>query len=239
MFLVFQLVTHRYRLIQKLKITFGFIYTYIGLVLFLCGVNVGFAPVGSLLGSELAFEDYRKWILIPIGMLIGYVIVKAEPAIQILNKQVQTVTEGSISAKSMNMCMSLSVSISLGFAMLRVITGIPISYIIIPGYLIALIMSLFVPKIFVGIAFDSGGVASGPITSTFLLPLCIGACQKTGGDVMTDAFGVVALVALTPLIAIQVMGILYNIKLSKIKGITEPAMPDNDNAIIEFTEESI
>lgn len=238
MFLVFQLITHRYHLKQKLRITMGFIYTYLGLVLFLCGVNVGFAPVGSLLGEFLA-KDTLKWLLIPIGMLIGYFIVMAEPAIQILNKQVQTVTEGSISAKAMNKCMSLSVSISLGLAMLRVITGIPVSYIVIPGYIIALILSMFVPKIFVGIAFDSGGVASGPITSTFLLPLCIGACKMTGGDIMTDAFGVVALVALTPLIAIQVMGLLYKIKVAKLESIAEPVIPENDNAIIEFEEESI
>jgi len=238
MFLVFQLITHRYQLRQKLRITMGFIYTYLGLVLFLCGVNVGFAPVGSLLGEFLA-NDTIKWMLLPIGMLIGYFIVMAEPAIQILNKQVQTVTEGSISAKSMNKCMSLSVSISVGLAMFRVITGIPISYIVIPGYIIALIMSIFVPRIFVGIAFDSGGVASGPITSTFLLPLCIGACKQTGGDIMTDAFGVVALVALTPLVAIQIMGILYKIKIAKIEGSTENAIPENDNTIIEFEEESI
>lgn len=238
MFLVFQLLTHRYQLRQKLRISMGFIYTYLGLVLFLCGVNVGFAPVGSLLGSYLA-NGSIKWLLIPIGMIIGYFIVKAEPAIQILNKQVQTVTDGSISAKTMNRCMSISVSISLGLAMLRVITGIPISFIVIPGYIIALILSMFVPKIFVGIAFDSGGVASGPITSTFLLPLCIGACSKIGGDVMTDAFGVVALVALTPLIAIQIMGVLYMIKLAKIETPAESDMLRNDNTIIEFEEENI
>ena len=236
MYVVFQLVTRRFHLRQRLRIAMGFVYTYLGLVLFLCGVNVGFAPVGSLLGSFLAMGTYRKWILIPIGMLIGYFIVKAEPAIQILNKQVQTVTEGSISAKSMNRCMSLSVSISLGLAMLRVLTGIPISYIVIPGYIIALLMSMYVPKIFVGIAFDSGGVASGPITSTFLLPLCIGACKQAGGDIMTDAFGVVALVALTPLIAIQIMGVLYKIKTAGMDKTVGSGTTDDDNAIIEFQE---
>jgi len=240
MFLIFQLLTHRYQRRQKLRITMGFIYTYLGLVLFLCGVNVGFAPVGSLLGNYLALGTYQKWLLIPIGMLIGYFIVKAEPAIQILNKQVQTVTEGSISAKSMNRCMSISVAISLGLAMLRVLTGIPILYIVVPGYLTALLLSMFVPKIFVGIAFDSGGVASGPITSTFLLPLCIGACTQTSADsIMTDAFGVVALVALTPLIAIQIMGVLYRIKLTRMEHTTAVAVPEDDDAIIELEEETI
>ncbi|MBR3996181.1 MAG: DUF1538 domain-containing protein [Clostridia bacterium] len=236
MFFIFQMLTHRYHKRQRLRISVGFLYTYLGLVLFLCGVNVGFAPVGSLLGSNLATGSYQKYLLIPIGMIIGYFIVKAEPAIQILNKQVQSVTEGSISAKAMNRCMSVSVSISLGLAMLRVLTGIPISSVVIPGYMIALVMSLFTPKIFIGIAFDSGGVASGPITSTFLLPLCIGACTQSGGDIMTDAFGVVALVALTPLIAIQIMGILYRIKLARFKDISEITIPEDDNSIIEFEE---
>lgn len=231
-YIIFQLVSRRYKKRQRLKISVGFIYTFIGLVLFLCGVNVGFAPVGTVLGSELAATQY-KWLLVPIGMLIGYFIVKAEPAIQILNKQVQTVTEGSISAKSMNRCLSIGVSVSLGLAMLRILTGISILWIIIPGYIIALVMSRFVPKIFVGIAFDSGGVASGPMTSTFLLPLCIGACETLGGNIMTDAFGAVSLVALTPLIAVQIMGLSYQYKLNK-KAKTPILLPDDADDIIDI-----
>ena len=192
----------------------GFLYTYIGLVLFLTGVSIGFAPVGSLLGSELAASEF-KWLLIPIGMLIGYFIVKAEPAIQVLNHQVDNVTGGSIAATTMNACLSIGVAISVGLAMLRALTGISIYWIIIPGYIIALILSKFVPKIFIGIAFDSGGVASGPMTSTFLLPLCIGVSKSLDGNIMADAFGVVALVALTPLIAVQIMGIIYKWKAAK------------------------
>ena len=234
-YVIFQLSTRRYPKRQRFKILVGFIYTFIGLVLFLCGVNVGFAPVGTVLGSALAGGNL-KWLLVPIGMLIGYFIVKAEPAIQILNKQVQSVTEGAISAKAMNRCLSIGVSVSLGLAMLRIILQIPVLYILIPGYLLALLMSVFVPKIFVGIAFDSGGVASGPMTSTFLLPLCIGACEALGGNVMTDAFGAVALVALTPLIAIQIMGITYKIKLSvAAKKLVAPAViPADADDIIEF-----
>lgn len=123
----------------------GLIYTYIGLVLFLTGVSIGFAPVGSLLGGELAASQY-KWLLIPIGMLIGYFIVKAEPAIQVLNHQVENVTGGSISASSMNICLSIGVAVSVGLAMTRSITGVSIYWIIIPGYLIALLLSRFVPK---------------------------------------------------------------------------------------------
>jgi hypothetical protein len=235
-FVLFQIATRRYQRRQIKRIVVGLTYTYVGLVLFLCGVNVGFAPVGSFLGEELASLSY-KWILIPIGMLIGYYIVKAEPAIQVLNHQVENVTEGAISVKTMNRCMSIGVAISVGLAMFRVLTGIPIQWIIIPGYIIALVLSQFVPKIFVGIAFDSGGVASGPMTSTFLLPLSIGVCQAVGGNLMTDAFGVVALVALTPLIAIQLMGLVYQIKTNKQRKSTEQiaALPD-DSDIVDLEE---
>lgn len=215
-FAVFQLITRRYNKRDIKRITVGMIYTYVGLVLFLCGVNVGFAQVGAFLGRKLASLAYN-WVIIPIGMIIGYYIVKAEPAIQVLNRQVEDVTDGAISVKSMNRSMSIGVAISIGLAMLRVLVGIPIYWIVIPGYVIALVMSRFVPKIFVGIAFDSGGVASGPMTSTFLLPLSIGTCQAVGGNLMTDAFGVVALVALTPLIAIQIMGLVYKFKTLQLE----------------------
>ncbi len=148
---------------------------------------MGFGPVGTVLGRSLAQPGY-KWLLVPIGMLIGFFIVKAEPAIQVLNRQIQSVTSGAISARAMNRCLSIGVSVSVGLAMLRVVTGIPVAYILLPGYVLALGLSFVVPPIFVGIAFDSGGVASGPMTTTFLLPLSIGACETLGGNVMTDAF---------------------------------------------------
>lgn len=236
-FLLFQLFTHRYHKRQLKRVVFGLVYTYIGLVLFLCGVNVGFAPVGSVLGSELASLSYN-WVLIPIGMLIGYYIVKAEPAIQVLNHQVATVTDGAVSVKMMNRCMSVGVAISVGLAMLRVLLGISIQWIVLPGYIIALVLSRFVPKIFVGIAFDSGGVASGPMTSTFLLPLSIGVCQALGGNLMTDAFGVVALVALTPLIAIQLMGLVYKFKTNKQQAAQPIAtLPLDSDLIVDLEED--
>ena len=210
-FVIFQLFTRRYHRRQLKRIAVGLVYTYMGLVLFLCGVNVGFAPVGSFLGEELASLMFN-WILVPIGMLIGYYIVKAEPAIQVLNHQVENVTDGAVSVKAMNRCMSIGVAISVGLAMTRVLTGLSIAWIIIPGYLIALVLSRFVPKIFVGIAFDSGGVASGPMTATFLLPFAMGACDAAGGNLMTDAFGLVALVAMTPLVAIQLLGLAGRVK---------------------------
>ncbi len=230
-FVIFQAFCRRYSKREVTRIVVGFVYTYIGLVLFLCGVNVGFAPLGSFMGEQLAALPY-KWILVPLGALIGYFIVKAEPAIQILNHQVESVTNGSISARTMDTCMSIGVSVSVGLAMLRILAQIPIMWILIPGYIIALVLSRVVPPIFVGIAFDSGGVASGPMTTTFLLPLSIGACTAVGGNLMTDAFGVVALVALTPLIAIQIMGLIYNIKLKKLKNVTCDTDDDSDEIVI-------
>lgn len=234
-FVIFQTMTRRYHKRQIKRIAVGFVYTYIGLVLFLCGANVGFAPVGSYLGKELAGVSFR-WVLIPIGMLIGYYIVKAEPAIQVLNHQVETVTNGAISVKMMNRCMSIGVAVSVGLAMLRVLTGVSIHWLVIPGYLAALVLSRFVPDIFVGIAFDSGGVASGPMTSTFLLPLSIGVCGALGGNLMTDAFGVVALVALTPLIAIQLMGLVYKLKTGKRTSTGTAGIADDCDAIVDLEE---
>ena len=234
-FLIFQWLTHRYHGLQIKRIVVGFGYTYIGLVLFLCGANVGFAPVGAYLGKELAGLSLR-WILVPIGALIGYYIVKAEPAIQVLNHQVEAVTNGAISVKMMNRCMQIGVAASVGLAMLRVLTGISIQWFVIPGYIIALVLSRMVPDIFIGIAFDSGGVASGPMTSTFLLPLSIGVCEALGGNLMTDAFGVVALVALTPLIAIQLMGLVYKLKTAKRTQTVPAAIADDCDMIVDLEE---
>ena len=234
-FLVFQWLTHRYHGLQIKRIIVGFGYTYIGLVLFLCGANVGFAPVGAYLGKELAGLSFR-WILVPIGALIGYYIVKAEPAIQVLNHQVEAVTNGAISVKMMNRCMQIGVAASVGLAMLRVLTGISIQWFVIPGYILALVLSRLVPDIFIGIAFDSGGVASGPMTSTFLLPLSIGVCEALGGNLMTDAFGVVALVALTPLIAIQLMGLVYKLKTAKRTQTVPAAIADDCDMIVDLEE---
>jgi len=238
-FVLFQWFTRRYQKRQIKRIAVGMIYTLIGLVLFLCGVNVGFAPVGTFLGAELASLRYN-WVLVPIGMLIGYYIVKAEPAIQVLNHQVENVTDGAISVKVMNRSMSIGVAVSIGLAMLRILLNIPIYWILVPGYIIALVMSLFVPKIFVGIAFDSGGVASGPMTSTFLLPLSIGTCRALGGNLMTDAFGVVALVALTPLIAIQIMGVVYRMKTAKLEkaAVLHPGLTADSDEIIDLEQEA-
>ncbi len=211
LFVLFQCIFRRFHKRQLFRIFSGFVYSYIGLVLFLTGVNVGFMPAGQYIGSAIAGSS-KAWALLPIGMLIGYFIVKAEPAVQVLTRQVEDVTNGSITQKSLGKSLSIGIAFSVGIAMLRILTGLNIMWFLIPGYLLSLLLTFFVPQIFTGIAFDSGGVASGPMTTTFLLPLAMGACEALGGDVLTDAFGIVAMVAMTPLFTIQVMGLADNIR---------------------------
>ena len=182
-----------------------------GLVLFLTGVNVGFMGAGELIGRTIAMSPL-PFLLIPVGMIMGYFIVAAEPAVHVLVKQVEEVSMGSISQSAMRQGMSIGVAISIGIAMLRVLTGISILWFLIPGYAISLALTFFVPQLFTGVAFDAGGVASGPMTATFLLPFAMGACQAVGGNLMTDAFGLVALVAMTPLVAIQLLGLAGRVR---------------------------
>ena len=199
-----------------ISISVGLLFTYLGLLLFLTGVNVGFMPVGNYIGKMIGNKEFN-WILLPIAMLIGYFIVKAEPAVHVLNKQVEDLTAGSIPARAMELSLSIGVASSLGLAMIRVLTGISVMYFLIPGYVLALGLSFFAPKIFTSIAFDSGGVASGPMTATFLLPFAMGACEAIGGPerIVSDAFGVVAMVAMTPLITIQLLGVEYKFRTRK------------------------
>jgi hypothetical protein len=219
----FQLISRRYKLKQVKRIGVGFVYTLLGLVVFLTGVNVGFIPVGQFLGSTLAASSL-KWALVPLGMIIGYFIVSAEPAVHVLNKQVEAISSGAIPQKTMLTGLAVGMAAALGITMTRILLRLDILYILIPGYALAIALTFFVPKIFVGIAFDSGGVCSGPMTSTFLLPLAMGVCAGSGGDIMKDAFGVVALVAMAPLIVIQVMGLVYRIKTAKLQKL-EGALP--------------
>ena len=210
-FLLFQLFTRRFKRTQLLRIASGLVYTYVGLVLFLTGVNVGFMGAGELIGATIASGDL-PFLLIPVGMVMGYFIVAAEPAVHVLVRQVEEVSMGSISQSAMRQGMSIGVAISIGIAMLRVLTGISILWFLIPGYAVSLALTFFVPQLFTGVAFDAGGVASGPMTATFLLPFAMGACQAWGGNLMTDAFGLVALVAMTPLVAIQLLGLAGRVK---------------------------
>lgn len=233
-FLLFQVFSLRLRKLPLTKIVMGVGYTFLGLVLFLTGVNVGFSPLGYVLGKELVTSGLSA-LLIPLAMLMGWFIIDAEPAVHILNKQVEELTSGAISAKAMGLSLSVAVALANGLAMVRVLTGLPILYFLLPGYAVALGLSFFVPRTFTAIAFDSGGVASGPLTATFMLPLAMGACTTLGGNVMTDAFGLVALVAMMPLITVQVMGGIYVLK-SRTKT-DAPVLPSfGENEIIELWE---
>lgn len=226
---IFQLAVLHLRKQAMKRIGVGLVYTYVGLVLFLTGVNVGFMPVGNYIGQKIGELSYH-WIIVPIGMLIGYFIVKAEPAVHVLNKNVEKTTSGMIPRKAMMLSLSVGVCISIGLAMLRVLLQFSILWLVIPGYALAFLLTLFVPDVFTAIAFDSGGVASGPMTATFLLPLSIGVCTAVGGNVTADAFGVVSMVAMTPLITIQLLGLLYRFKLKKAEK-RKPVVPTETDII--------
>ena len=191
---------------QLKRIAVGVVFTYLGLVIFLTGVNVGFMPVGYKLGHTLASGS--STLLIGFGLVCGILTVLAEPAIHVLNAQVEDVTGGLVSKKSMMIGLCIGVGASIALSMIRIVYDFSLVYYVIPGYFIALALSLFVPPVYTAIAFDSGGVASGPMTSGFILPLAVGACVALQGEeaVLRDGFGVVALVAMTPLITIQLLG---------------------------------
>ena len=207
-FLVFQLTLLKLNRESVVKILIGFAFTYAGLVIFMTGVNLGFSSLGVTLGQTIGSSQYSL-LLIPLGGIIGWVIVSAEPAVQVLTKQVEEISAGAVSSRAMKLALSAAIGIATGISMLRVLTGLPILYLLLPGYAFALVLSFVVPPIFTAIAFDAGGVASGPMTATFLLPLAMGACTAVGGNLLTDAFGVVAMVAMFPLITVQIMGVVF------------------------------
>lgn len=235
-FMAFQLISIRLKRRALIKIGIGIGYTFLGLVLFLTGANIGFMPAGHYLGQTMA-SNSPSWMLIPLGMIVGYFIVAAEPAVHVLNRQVEDVTSGAIPQKAIGLSLSIGVSLSIGISMLRVWLHIPIYWFLVPGYLIALLLTFRVPKIFTAIAFDSGGVSSGPMTATFLLPFAMGACQALGGDVLMDAFGVVAMVAMTPLITLQILGLFYQRKLNRTTDMTEEEELVLVDDIIDYAEE--
>ncbi len=233
LFLIFQVVSFRMTRNNFLKILIGILYTYVGLVLFLTGVNVGFSPLGSFLGTELS-SGWTQYLLIPLAMLLGWFIISAEPAVFVLEKQIEEVSSGAIPGKAIKISLSIAVACAMGFSMIRVLTGISILWFIVPGYLVALVLMFFVPDIFTAIAFDSGGVASGPMTATFMLQFFIGVCAARGGNVLSDAFGCVAMVAMMPLISIQIMGVVYNRKRKRKEAAEKPAAIYGDSDVIEL-----
>ncbi len=229
-FFLFQIFSLHLTRRNLAKICIGILYTYVGLVLFLTGVNVGFSSLGLVLGAELAV-GWTKWLMIPLAMLLGWFIISAEPAVTVLEKQIEEVSAGAIPGKAIKLSLSIAVALAMGISMLRVLTGLSIMWFLIPGYAIALLLSFFVPDIYTAIAFDSGGVASGPMTATFMLQFVMGAGSALGSNILSDAFGVVAMVAMMPLLSIQVLGFVFGRKKT-----AEISSAYSDEDIVELWE---
>ena len=220
---------------KNLQIIVGVFYTFFGLVIFLTAVEFGFMPVGFKMGNQIAAQD--NWLMVLFAFLLGLTVVLAEPAIHVLNKQVESVTGGAIKKSSMLIALSCGVGVAIGLSVVRVIFQFSVLYYLIPGYFISLGLSFFVPKIYTAIAFDSGGVASGPLTSTFILPFIVGVCFAMSGEasILTDAFGLVAMVAMTPLISIQSLGFKAVVtKHVKEKIAMKRILDADDEQIISF-----
>lgn len=226
-----------------LRMAIGMIYTWIGLVLFLVGVNVGFLPAGTELGRMLGALEHN-WLLIPIGMVIGFTVVFAEPAVHVLNKQVEEVSGGQISGKVLLFSLGIAVSIAVGIAMVRVLTGISIWWFLVPGYAVGLFLMYRVPQMFTAIAFDSGGVSTGPMTATFMLPLAIGAAEYIpGANPFFDAFGSIAMVAMMPVIVIQLLALVYQYRAKHsedvLQYLDEPEFEEDNSMELQADSEHI
>ena len=234
-FFILQAILMRSSKRKVKQIVVGIFYTFFGLVIFLSAVEIGFMPIGFKMGAQLS--ELNRWVMVAIAFVLGFTVVLAEPAIHVLKKQVETVTGGAISKRSMLIALSVGVGLSIGLSAIRVIYGFSVLYYLIPGYILSLGLSFFVPKIYTAIAFDSGGVASGPLTSTFILPFIVGVCAAMHGpaSVLTDAFGLVAMVAMTPLITIQTLGFKAVVtKRVKEKIAMKRILDADDEQIIKF-----
>lgn len=222
------------------RIIFGLLYTYIGLSLFLTGVSAGFMDMGFDLGRRLTSLS-SGWVLVPVGMIIGAFIVLAEPAVHVLCKQVENISDGTIKGRTLLISLSVSMMVSVGLSTLRILCDIPVYYILIPGYAIALGLTFVVPKNYTAIAFDSGGVASGPMATTFMLPLAIGAATTVSMGsteaILSNAYGMISFIALTPLVTIQILGLIVKIKTARKPRITKSVVRLFDSDIIELNTE--
>lgn len=231
-FILFQIFALHINNRNVLKILIGFLYTYVGLVLFLTGVNVGFSALGAQIGELLSQKG--EFALVATAGLLGWFVISAEPAVGVLEKQIESVSAGAIPGKAIKMSLSVAIALAMALSMVRVIWHINVLFFLIPGYFIALLLSFFVPDIYTAIAFDSGGVASGPMTATFMLSFVMGASNALGGNVLADAFGVVAMVAMMPLISIQAVGFVYE---RRNKNVTVRTETYGEYDIVELWEE--
>ncbi len=235
-FMIIELIFIKLPKKKLIQIAIGIAYTFVGLVIFLTSVNIGFLPIGYKMGKCIA--EFHPAYLIVFGFILGFVVVLAEPAVHVLNKQVEEITNGGVSKRAMLIALAIGVGISIGLSMIRLVFDFSVLFYIIPGYFISLGLSFFVPKMYTAIAFDSGGVASGPLTSSFILPFAIGACVSIYDGptkVLNDAFGIVAMVAMTPLITIQLLGFkAVFVKQMKEKTRMKKIISADDEQIIRF-----
>lgn len=231
-YIIIELVWIKRPLYKLKRIFIGSIYTYIGLVIFLTGVNVGFLDASRHVGYQIASFD-KPWLLVLIGMIFGIITIPAEPSVHVLTRQIEDNTAGSIKAVTVMVTLCIGVAMAVGLSMLRIlIPELQLWHILLPGMVIAIILSYIAPDIFVGIAYDSGGVAAGTMTSVFILPFAQGAAEIIpGASIILDSFGIIALVAMTPLIAVQILGLIYKIK------ITHPLLSE-ESEMNEGTEEN-
>ena len=233
-FFLFQFTMVKLPKSQLIKILIGLIYTYFGVVIFMTGVNVGFSELGFLIGQELMLSKF-SWMIYPIALILGYVIVSAEPAVHVLTKQVSDISGNTISKRVLRTSLSIGVAISLTLAVVKSVFSVNIMYFMLPMFVISLALAFYNPKLFTAVAFDAGGIASGPMSATFLLPLVSGITIATGGDVMTGAFGTVALIATTPILVIQILGAIAKTALIKrTKKLPVPALSEKDITVIEY-----
>ncbi|WYA71875.1 DUF1538 domain-containing protein [Fusobacterium varium] len=215
-FLFFQKVYFKMSSRNVAKMVKGFIYAFIGLFLFLVGVNTGFMDVGGIIGYTLASYDNKSYIVV-IAFILGFVTILAEPAVYVLTHQIENVTSGYVKRKAILLALSIGVGAAVALSMIRIIVpGIQLWHYLLPGYIISLSMMYFIPKLFVGIAFDAGGVATGPMTTTFILAFTQGAAEAIeGANILTDGFGMIATVAMTPIITLQILGFIFGMNLKK------------------------
>jgi hypothetical protein len=215
-FIIFQKV--KFKLSKRLfrKVLFGMLFTFIGLVIFLVGVNAGFMDVGTVVGKSIAALDNKIYVII-VGFVLGFVTILAEPAVYVLTHQIEDVTSGYVKRKVVMFTLAIGVGFAVALSMVRILVPeVKLWHYLLPGYLVSIAMSYFVPKLFVGMAFDSGGVASGPMTATFILAFAQGVAEAIeGADVLIDGFGMIAMVAMTPIIALQILGFIFKIKSRK------------------------
>lgn len=214
--IVLQFIAFKLNKKEFQKILAGFGYTFVGLVIFLIGVNAGFMEVGSEIGRTLATMENPAFLIV-IGFIVGVVTILAEPAVYVLTHQIESITNGSVKRKSVSVALCLGVGVAIALSMLRIVVpGIQLWYFLLPGYIISLAMTFFVPKLFVGMAFDAGGVATGPMTATFILAFTLGAAEAVeSATILIDGFGMIAAVAMTPIITLQILGFLFQMKQRK------------------------